>query len=125
VLRSYPLLREAPDGDPDRRTAWNVRDSDATLIVTRSDPPVTSPGTETTGDCAAELGRPLAIVDPLDAGAPRAIRNLVAGVAGPDRLTLNVAGPRESEAPGIYTQARDLLERALSDLIEPGAGPPS
>jgi Circularly permutated YpsA SLOG family len=31
----------------------------------------------------------------------------------PDGPTLNVAGPRESEAAGIYIQARDLLERCF------------
>jgi hypothetical protein len=31
---------------------------------------------------------------------------------------LNVAGPRESEAEGIYKQARDILERFLDAELQ-------
>ncbi len=36
--------------------------------------------------------------------------------AGGDNLVLNIAGPRESEAPGIYDAARAWLERVLAKL---------
>jgi hypothetical protein len=114
LLRRYPLLRETRSADPARRTAWNVRDSDATLIVTRSRPKLTSPGTEATARFAAELGRPVRIVDLLDADAPAVARDFA---SRPGLEVLNVAGPRESEAPGIYEQSRALLERTLSDLL--------
>jgi len=103
----YPLT-ETPSDDPAQRTEWNVRDSDATLIVTGG----ASPGTALTRDVAARLGRPLytlAATSPADADAFR--RWLRAhGVR-----TLNVAGPRESESPGIYRAARDLLRELFAD----------
>ena len=37
VLQIYPLLSETPLGDPKQRTEWNVRDSDATLILVCGD----------------------------------------------------------------------------------------
>jgi hypothetical protein len=54
------------------------------------------------------------IVDLLDADAPAAVRDFA---TRPGLEVLNVAGPRESEAPGIYEQSRVLLERTLSDLL--------
>ena len=34
LLTKYPHLKETPDSHPLQRTEWNVRDSDATLIIT-------------------------------------------------------------------------------------------
>ena len=33
LLARYPHLRETPSADPAQRTEWNVRESDATLIL--------------------------------------------------------------------------------------------
>jgi xanthine/CO dehydrogenase XdhC/CoxF family maturation factor len=101
----YPLA-ETPSADPAQRTEWNVRGSDATLVLT-GEP---SPGTELTLDVARRLGKPAyvwAATSPADAGSFR--RWLQAhGVR-----TLNVAGPRESESPGVYDAARALLDDLL------------
>jgi hypothetical protein len=118
VLASYPRLAETPGRDPEQRTRWNVRDSDATLIVTRAGSG--SPGTERTLALARELGRPHAVAD-LTARMPTtAIAELLAGL-GRD-ATLSVAGPRESEAPGIYAEARELLERLLDAQVARRSG---
>ncbi len=106
VLRAYPRLAETPGNDPEQRTRWNVRDSDATLIITRAD--ARSPGTERTRSLASELGHPCATLEP-GRPAATAIDELLGEVDG--LVTLNVAGPRESESPGIYAEARELLER--------------
>ena len=107
LLTLYPQLHPTPSGDPAVRTRWNVRDSDATLVVTRAG--VTSPGTTSTIAIAEELDRPHLVVDPADLAHVRAwLDGLPLG------LVLNVAGPRESEAPGIHAEARALLEAVLS-----------
>ena len=107
VLIAYPRLAETPGRDPEQRTRWNVRDGDATLIVTGRH--VRSPGADRTLSLARELGRPHAIVETADPEAAGAIEELLAPLEGD--VTLNIAGPRESEAPGIYIEAGDVLRR--------------
>src|SRR5688500_12855376 len=57
LLRAYPTLRETPTEDAAVRTEWNVRDSDATLLLTDLPDPL-SGGSALTRDLAARLGRP-------------------------------------------------------------------
>jgi hypothetical protein len=102
----YPL-RETPSADPAERTAWNVRDSDATLLLTAHGP---SPGTDLTREIARRLGRPVfswPVHLAEDAGLFRCWLQVYAV------QTLGVAGPRESEAPGIYGQARRILRECF------------
>ena len=111
LLAAYPLLRETPSHDPDQRTAWNVRDSDATLILVRDHQNVRSAGTELTERHAIQIKRPHTVVEVLAETALPQCHQLFRATTGV--RTLNVAGPRESEAPGIYAEALDLLERAF------------
>ncbi|HET7463135.1 MAG TPA: putative molybdenum carrier protein [Longimicrobium sp.] len=97
----YPL-RETPSADPAERTGWNVRDSDGTLLLTGG----ASPGTELTRDIAQRLDRPV-FTWPADAAEDVGLFRRWLHVYAV--RTLNVAGPRESEAPGIYLQARRIL----------------
>jgi hypothetical protein len=110
VLESYPQLRETPDRDPKQRTEWNVRDSGASLIVAR--PGVASAGTAFTIDCAKAYAKPYVVVDPLVADAPREVLQWLRSL--PNLPSLNIAGPRESESPGIYAAARTFLEHVLT-----------
>lgn len=110
LLAVYPLLRETPSADPEQRTRWNVRDSDATLILALGDGGRSSPGTATTEATAAELRRPLLCLDASDldrASAGAGIERLLSAL-GPSP-TLNVAGPRQSEQPQAYAAAVGLL----------------
>ena len=106
LLARYPDLRETPGRDTRQRTEWNVRDSDATLILTRSN--ANSPGTMV-GIAATEThSKPHMIID-LD--APDAAERIRAWLtANPNIHILSIGGPRESESPGIYQTARSLLE---------------
>lgn len=103
LLERYPSLREAPAGRVSTRTRWNVRDSDATLVLTLGDVEV-SGGTRLTVEVARRLDRPLLVVRTSERYLAR---DWLDSVAGP--VTLNVAGPRESEQPGLYAAAYDLL----------------
>jgi hypothetical protein len=109
----YPL-RETPERRPEQRTAWNVRDSDATLVLVREAP---SGGTAYTLDCARAEARPWHLVrlGPPGGVALEAARAWLAK-SGP--AVLNVAGPRESQAPGIHAEALEFL-RALLRVPEP------
>lgn len=107
VRALFPQLRETPGADPAERTLANVRDSDATLVVVRDR--VLSVGTERTVEHAVRLGRPHLVID-VDQGAAEA----TAWLDALDGATvLNVAGPRESQAPGIQEATRELLRRVL------------
>ena len=115
LLKVYPMMRESPSADPEARTRLNVRDSHATLIV-RS-PDASSVGTRLTEATAVALGRPLLVTtgDPGDPGDPD---DVVPWLLGLGRgITLNVAGPRESEQPGAYATTVALLRA----VVPPGS----
>jgi hypothetical protein len=106
----YPL-RETPLEAYPQRTEWNVRDSDGTLILHRG---ALRGGTALTVRLARQQRRPLLKIDLLRPPLPLVFQRWVEanGIA-----VLNVAGPRESEAPGIYVQA----QAQLAALLEPMA----
>jgi len=107
----YPL-RETPSADPAQRTEWNVRDSDATLVLTSS---AASPGTDLTIENARRLRRPLYT---LHAGSPEDVGAFRRWLQVYRVHTLNVAGPRESEAPDIYADAKGILAALLGGSNE-------
>ena len=107
LLARYPGLRATQSADPKERTLRNVRDSDATLVIVLSGTP--TGGTLLTVEEAGRLGRPCWVTTGDD--PEEVVRWLAASGTG---LTLNVAGPRESTAPGTYARTRTLLERVLA-----------
>jgi hypothetical protein len=115
LFAKYPLLHETPDSHPLQRTEWNVRDSNATLIITDSQGLAVSIGTRRAHEWARQHGKPELVVDTGDPEAPaRAATWLQAQIKrfGAD-LSLGIGGPRESEAPGIYDKARTLIAAIL------------
>lgn len=104
----YPL-QETPAAAYAERTRRNVRDSDGTLVLTLGAP---SGGTALTCRVARARGRPLLVIDLADPAQARPER-VREWLAAAEVATLNVAGPRESGAPGVYARARAFLERAL------------
>ncbi len=109
LLALYPMLQETPLGDPAQRTEWNVRDSDR-LMVLNDDRGLTSPGTEHAIRQAHALGRPVVI---LDVGQSADVDRAAAWL-GEGEGVVCIAGPRESEAPGIYEAAKRFLDAALA-----------
>jgi len=91
------------------RTEWNVRDSDGTLVIAPGHC-LNSPGTQWTIECAQRLRRPLLLIDP---SANLAIRQVRGWIDSSQIATLNVAGPSESECPGISDLTVSLLRQAL------------
>jgi hypothetical protein len=120
IPERYPL-RETPLSEYAQRTAWNVRDSDGTLILLEGPP---MGGTAFTIDTAAEQGRPIHIVNLADpdlfspfSGAGFPAGTEIIGWIRENRISvLNVAGPRESQCPGIHGRARAFLETLLPRL---------
>lgn len=93
-----------------QRTKWNVRDSDATLIITLDSQ--LSGGSLFTQEYARKIAKPVIHVYP-DSPWRQWIKvffesNLI--------QTLNVAGPRSSNAPGIekfvYAVLNELINKS-------------
>ena len=104
----YPL-KETESPDYEERTERNVADADGTLALTRGEP---TGGTAFTIALARGYGKPCLILDleSGDAALPAAIQTWL---RENNIRANNVAGPRESNSPGIYNMARDLLEEII------------
>lgn len=98
----YPL-QETPLPHYEQRTDWNVRDSDATLILVGVGQEPTG-GTALTVEAARRYNRPHLLVDP-----GTSVERVHAWITRHGVGTINIAGPRESEEPGIYEAAFEVL----------------
>ncbi len=105
---AYPLC-ETPSDEYAQRTAWNVRDSDGTLILIRDE---ARGGTALTAEEAKRRGKPLLQTKINDASAS----DVFAWADEHGVQVLNVAGPRAREAPGIYAAAKSLLKRVFQHV---------
>ncbi len=113
----YPL-KETTESAHIVRTEANVRDADATVIFSLSSRLVG--GSSATRDLAVRIGRPwlhLArdAMGSVDAGA----RTLAGFVDRHAPRTLNIAGSRASEEPGIGDFVAAVLERAFPQPTRP------
>ena len=108
TIPAHFQLRETPSREYAERTALNVRDSEATLILHRG--PLQG-GTELTWKLAHRYGRPVLAIDLND---PLPVADVRHWLAENRAGVLNVAGPRESSSPGIGNAARAYL-MALCD----------
>ena len=86
-------LRETPEADYLQRTEWNVRDSDATVIISLA--PQLTGGSLATAELAVEHGKPCLHLSGLQ-DAPENTRQLVGFLRRHEVQILNVAGPRGS-----------------------------
>jgi putative molybdenum carrier protein len=109
---------KAADVPRSQRTEWNVRDSDATLVVRSSGASHSEaateeeldPGTDWAVQCAARYKRPLLVCDVDDPEAPKKIQEWLGTLS---ISTLNVAGPSEGTSPDIGDRAYRLLIQIL------------
>jgi hypothetical protein len=99
-------LQETPTSSYLERTAWNVRDSDATIIFTLS--PTLSGGSKKTLEIAESLGKPCLHFRP--SVHTKFLRTFL---VKHNVKVLNVAGPRSSGAPGIDEFVARCLDEAL------------
>lgn len=110
IDEAYPLT-ETPRRNYAQRTEWNVRDSDATLILSRELP--LSGGTAFTLDAARKLHKPVLVADP----GPDETETVSSWLAENHVARLNVAGPRESQQPGIHGETKAFLLRLFRHLL--------
>lgn len=113
----YPNFLETDSQEPQLRTELNVRDSDATLILSHGE---LSGGSLLTLKLTRRLGRPVLHLDLAALGEHEATRQLRQWLAVVRPHALNVAGPRNSEDPMIFEATKRVLRAALS--VPPGCG---
>jgi hypothetical protein len=102
-------LSETPSTHYAQRTEWNVRDSDATLIITIK--PAVTGGTRLTKALAKRCGKPvLHISRDQDSDAHAEVRTFL---NEHNVRVLNVAGPRASQEPEIGSFVKSVLQTAL------------
>ena len=120
IPAQYPGLVETESSDLALRTVQNVRDSDATLIVSHGPP---SGGSLFTLEEARRSRKPVLHLDLLRLAPASAAAQLLEWLADVDPAVLNVAGPRASEDVTIFAAVAALL-RAVLPLVEARARPP-
>ncbi len=106
----YPNLIETETADLSVRTEFNVRDSDATLLLTHGIP---TGGSALTNEIAKHLGKPLLHIDLNYIPLKLASKNLGHWLQEVRPKILNVAGSRNSKDPEIYKLSKMLLESAF------------
>jgi hypothetical protein len=107
-------LEETGSTDYATRTERNVVDSDATLILYRGR---LSGGTELTRQLARQHGKPCLVVD---LERPPSTQEVRSWLADERPKVLNVAGPRESQNPGIWSRGKQFLIQLLGALGQEG-----
>jgi hypothetical protein len=115
VIASQYQMQETPSFDLAQRTEWNVRDADATLIISRGE---LTGGSALTQQIANQYNRPSLHIDLVSLSIPDATSLLQRWLSGFACKTLNVAGPRASKDPEIYLLAKLLLQQTLLLLID-------
>lgn len=110
----YPVT-PLPSGGLRKRTEWNVRDSDGTLILSCG---VLTGGSLLTRDLALKHQKPHLVTD---LAAETSISSVLHWLDECRIETLNVAGPSESTRPGVYRLAFRFLHDLLSSLQQPAA----
>ena len=103
-------LQETPTPDSVRRTEWNVRDSDGTVIFSIA--AQRDGGSKAPQEFALALGKPCLHVSQEHDGAD-APERLCQFVRQHHIRVLNVAGPRSSNESGVGAFVRKVLIRAI------------
>ncbi|HIE96059.1 MAG TPA: molybdenum cofactor carrier [Planctomycetes bacterium] len=106
------------------RTAWNVRDSDGTLVIVLDE---ISSGTKLTLEAARSQGKPVKVVHLRPTDTPglfttdHSLSDQVESVVEWLRVgtirVLNVAGPRGSSHEDIYSEALKFMSLLLKQIL--------
>ena len=116
ILNKYPSLSEASTSNPDERTILNILGSDGTLIIVPNWPlpDRINDGTNLTIEEVKRQNKPYLIIDL--SNKMDACVSILEWINKNNIKVLNVAGPRESNSPGIYGRACELFRSFFPDL---------
>lgn len=111
IPQRYVNLRETESKDPAERTKLNVEISDGLLVLKGE---ADSPGTTIAIEWARRISKPVLEFDLESPEDVDEIGRTLAWLNEHQIRTVNIAGPRHSEDPGIYKLTRSFLKRLLS-----------
>ena len=114
IPKHYNLL-ETPSSETVQQTEWNVRDSDATLIISNG---ILQGGSLLTLEIAVKYNKLCLHIDLLVISETESIKLIADWLESMDCRTLNVAGPRISQDSEIYRQTSELLLKAYYSALE-------
>lgn len=118
VLNDNYQMQEMPTDSYPKRTEQNVKESHATLIITRG--PLTG-GSLLTKKLAASHKKPCAHINLMNMDEFEAAVVLNSFIKDYGVEVLNVAGPRASSDPGIYRDVKAILETMIyMQIMETG-----
>ncbi|WP_084676933.1 putative molybdenum carrier protein [Massilia niastensis] len=112
IPSEYESLQETASSETVERTKRNVEVSDATLIICRNEP---VGGTLTTLEHCKNTRKPAFVADLARGITDDWVRCIGLWLDEMKPNILNVAGPRHSEDPEIYSLTRELLCRVMKD----------
>ena len=107
VIPAEYILQETESSDYGERTRLNIRDSDGTLILVDKILEGINDGTILTLKEVKEKNKPHLIYD---VSQDNKLDSVVKWIQDNDIRILNIAGPRESQSPGIYKLCLNVLE---------------
>lgn len=115
VRALYPQMVETPSSDVLQRTEWNIRESTC-CITLNTHQEGTSPGTDVGFVFYEKYGIPhfeiyVDVPATIDAQVEQAVTWLDS--LNDDAIVLGFGGPRESEYPGVYDIAFQVVEELL------------
>ncbi len=109
IADKYPL-QETDSPDPVERTSLNVAEADGTLLLTDGE---LDQGSKLCRELAPKLKKPCLVFDFAGHGHVADVRDWV---TDNKIATLNIAGPRESNMPGIYELSIGFLTELFGSL---------
>ena len=114
-------MKETQSADYAERTGKNIKEADATLIISQGR---LTGGSALTLKLAEEYEKPCLHIDLKKQAAFQAAITISKWIAAEQIETLNVAGPRASKDPQIYSRTRKLLETIFYlELVNSDPGP--
>lgn len=107
---TYSSLKECDSESLEVRTELNVRDSDATLILSNGQ---LKGGSAFTRKIAVSSGKPFKHLDLNEHSVEEAVSNIKEWIGTISGSVLNIAGPRHSEGHQINSQVKVVLFKVL------------
>lgn len=111
IASRYLNLRETKSDEYEERTELNVRDSDGTLMLSHG--PLVG-GSLLAQQISQQIDRPMLHIDLDQKTTTEAVKTIVDWLESNSIKVLNIAGPRSSEDPDIYTATMTILGGVLA-----------